>query len=107
VSTTKTTDPDPQRILDLPLAPDNDSGAATVRGYLIELLAALWREGADFSGKRPFGNSGWRYDLLVPLVRAGLISGSFDADGYLDDCDDVTGEQFILAAIKSLGEPAP
>lgn len=97
--------PDPQAILSLPLPPDNDSGATTVRGYLIKLLETLWREQEGFSGKRPFGNSSWECDLLVPLVKAGIIEGSLDEDGYIETMDDEAGEAVILAAIKALGEP--
>jgi len=100
------TEPTPQQVLDLPLSPDNDSGAATVRGYLVKLLETLWREGEGFSGKRPFGNSGWEWDLHIPLVSAKFIGGAFDEDGYLDWCDDEAGNKLILAAIKALGEPA-
>lgn len=104
--TTETTTPDPQAVLSLPLDPDNDSGATTVRGYLIKLLETLWREQEGFSGKRPFGNSSWECDLLIPLVKAGLIEGSLDEDGYLETLDDGAGEAVILAAIKALGEQA-
>lgn len=69
-------------ILDTPMEP-NDSGATTVRGYLIALLAAVWEHGEDFSGKRPFGNSGWTWDLYGALVKAGHIDGTFDEDGYI------------------------
>jgi hypothetical protein len=106
--TTETTpEPDPQTILDLPLQPGNGAGASTVRGYLAELLANLWRQQDLFSGKRPFGNSGWDCDLLVPLAKAGLIRGTFDEDGYLDDIDGEAGEALILAAIGALAGPAP
>lgn len=104
-----TTEPTPQQVLDLPLE-ENDARAATVRGYLIELLATLWREQEGFSGKRPFGNSGWDGELLMPLIRAGFVGGTIDEDGYLGDISR-EGEQkaqaLILAAIKSLGETAP
>ena len=101
--TTETTTPDPQAVLSLPLDPDNDSGATTVRGYLIKLLETLWREQEGFSGKRPFGNSGWDYDLMIPLVKAGFIRGTFDEDGYVEELDDEAGAAIILAAIKALG----
>lgn len=49
-------------VLALPM-PDNDAGAATVREYLQALLLVLWMEEEGFSGKRPFGNSGWQGEL--------------------------------------------
>jgi hypothetical protein len=45
----------------------------------------VWDEGESFSGKRPFGNSDWEYDLYVPLIQAGFIEGKLDADGYIDE----------------------
>ena len=93
------------RVLDLEIG-GNDSGAATVRGYLLKLLATLWREEQGFSGKRPFGNSGWQYDLYRPLVGAGLIRGTLDEDGYLAGCDVEGADVLILAAIAELGMAA-
>lgn len=92
----------PHEVLALPME-DNDSGADTVRGYLLALLAELWKHGEGFSGKRPFGNSGWETDLYHPLVKAGYISGTLDEDGYLDDYDDAGGAWLIAAAIEALG----
>lgn len=100
------TDPNLQQILDLPL-PANDADAATIRGYLTALLAELWCEEQGFSGKRPFGNSGWQYDLYTPMIKAGLIPGSLDEDGYVDTCDTQQADRLILAAIASLGEVTP
>ncbi len=65
-----TTAPTSRQVLDLPL-PDNDSGARTVRAYLRALLTELWREEGNFSGKAPFGNSGWQYDVPTPPPRTG------------------------------------
>jgi hypothetical protein len=94
----------PQQVLDLAL-PDNDSGKDTVRGYLIALLAGVWRDGECFDGKRPFGNSSWEYDLYGPLVRAGMVTGTFDRDGDLVDLDDDAANALIADAIQSLGAP--
>jgi hypothetical protein len=99
-----TTEITPQQLLDLPLPPDNDSGASTVRGYLVALLTELWREEEGFSGKRPFGNSGWQYDLYAPMVKAQLVAGAVDEDGCLDTCDDAAADRLLLAAIAALGE---
>jgi hypothetical protein len=63
--------------LNLRMPDDCDAGAnITVRDYLFELLIAVWDEGESFSGKRPFGNSGWEYDLYAPLIQAGLSKAS-------------------------------
>lgn len=91
----------PRELLDLPLEL-NDAGAVTVREYLIQLLRRLFEEGESFSGKRPFGNSDWDYDLFIPMVKAGLIEGTLDEDGYVDDLDSIKGRELISAAIREL-----
>lgn len=53
----------------------------TVRDYLCSLLTTLWNEQEGFSGKRPFGNSGWEYDLYAPLIQAGFIKGKLEEPG--------------------------
>jgi hypothetical protein len=73
-------------ILNLKLGP-NDAGATTIREYLVLILANVWFEGEGFSGKRPFGNSGWQYDL-INVVETEF--GNVDAHGL------------IQAAIESL-----
>lgn len=81
---------------------DNDPGARTVRDYLHELLATLWQEEEDFSGKRPFGNSGWTHDLYRPLVKGGFVTGSFDEDGYLDDFDREAADALVFDLITAM-----
>jgi hypothetical protein len=101
---TDPTRPTAQQILDTPMA-ENDSGADTVRGYLTELLVVLWDAGEDFSGKRPFGNSGWQDDLHVALGQAGYIR--YVEDGYCEDVDTVAGHALIARAIVELGDARP
>lgn len=50
----------------------------TVREYLSRLLTTLLEEGECFSGKRPFGNSGWEDFLLIPAIESGALTGSVD-----------------------------
>jgi hypothetical protein len=98
--------PTPRQVLDLAL-PENASGATTVRGYLIALLHDLWREEDGFSGKRPFGNSGWQYDIYAPMGRAGWIVMTLDEDGYVEDFtaeEHRKAESLVLSAIHALGE---
>jgi hypothetical protein len=95
----------PQDVLALPLEQPNDARAATVRDYLVALLREVWEGAEGFSGKRPFGNSGWQYDLYRPLVKAGIVTGTLDDHGYLDDCDDRAADRLITSAIDALGTP--
>ena len=88
-------------VLCLPMG-DNDARAATIREYLKALLRQLWDEKEGFSGKRPFGNSGWDFDLMIPLIKAGVIDGSFDEDGLVNECDTEAGDTVIADAISLL-----
>lgn len=89
------------QILDLPMPP-NDADAPTVRGYLKALLRELWREGEGFSGKRPFGNSGWEYELYNALVKGGVVMGKLDGDGYIQEVDADAANALIFDAIEAL-----
>jgi hypothetical protein len=85
----------------------NDSGANTIRGYLIALTREVWREGEGFSGKRPFGNSSWEWDVFRALVDAGYIAGTIDEEyDSLEDFDHAAGNALIFAAIDHLAVSA-
>ena len=91
-----------QEIMKLPMG-ENDAKANTIGEYLIQLLATLWDEQDGFSGKRPFGNSGWEYDLYVPLVKANIISGDIDEEyGDILSLDEKAGHKIIADLIQSL-----
>lgn len=70
---------------------DNDSGKNTVKEYLLELLLTLWKKEESFSGKRPFGNSGWIYDLIIPVSEHFNIS-------------DTEADKLISSTIEYLGK---
>lgn len=56
-------------IQDIKIKDTVDFGDTTLDTYLKELLKAIWLEGEGFSGKRPFGNSGWQWDINSALVQ--------------------------------------
>lgn len=91
-----------ETVLACPMIRPNDANAETVRDYLKALLLKVWEEAENFSGKRPFGNSGWEYEVYESLGAAGIINTS------IDDWDDVviedprSADQLILDAIKAL-----
>lgn len=64
----------PAEVLALPMQ-TNDAEVETIRDYLVTLLSTVWVEQEGFDGKRPFGNSGWSYDLVDTLVGAGAVHG--------------------------------
>lgn len=82
----------PQEILNLPVEGDCPG---TLRNYLRHLLLTLWTEGEMFSGKRPFGNSGWQYDVYAALLRAGVVSGELDEDGCVNEVDEKAADKLI------------
>lgn len=88
-------------LLDTPMG-SNGADAATIRDYLIKLLADVWEYGESFDGRRPFGNSGWEWELYGALIKAGHLTGRFDRDGDLEDVDVEAGDELIAAAIRAL-----
>ena len=79
---------------------DSDAGDnITIRDYFRILLSTLWAEKEGFSGKRPFGNSSWGYDLYEPLVKGGFVPGTLDEDGCLLDFDRQLANQYVQGLI--------
>ena len=86
-------------ILACPMNPDtNDAGAFTVRGYMVELARTVWCDGECFSGKRPFGDSGWENEVYDALVRAELVPGTINEEGDLEYDSDRNAEAHALVA---------
>lgn len=79
-----------------------DLEETTIGRYFIELLYALWDREEGFSGKRPFGSSGWQYDIYASLIRNGYIEGELDSDGYVEDFDRDEAKEFVLDLIDNL-----
>ena len=78
---------------------ENDASAKTVGEYFEKLLYTLWIEEDCFSGKRPFGNSGWKREIYTALVNAGVVSGVVDEDGFLEDYDDIEADRVCIVLI--------
>ena len=91
-----------KEVLNAPMQ-ENDANAETIGEYLIKLLLTLWERGESFSGKRPFGNSGWEHDLYYALVKNNHIKGKIDDEyGDLIDYDRAEGDKIIFECIRSL-----
>ncbi len=95
-----------KEILDLEVETD-DYPCEDIRGYLQGLLVTLFEEGESFSGKRPFGNGGWEWDLYQPLVKAGLVEGKLDVNGILEEVDERAARDKIFSAISHMCHPDP
>ena len=86
--------------LKLPMQ-ENDAGAKTIGEYIKKLLLKLWDEKEEFSVKRPFGNSGWDYELYYALANEGVISSITDKGRFSSSNDN---KSIILAkSITLLG----
>lgn len=80
----------------------NDSGETTIRGYLKALLRQVWREGECFSGKRPFGDSGWQTDIYAALVSAEVLPNRAPEGADWIEVDERAADAIIDAAICAL-----
>lgn len=81
-----------------------DHGEIAVREFLYLLLKTLWDEGEGFSGKRPFGNSGWEYGLLEAAGLAGAyevnVSDLGDGEIEVEVVDMKVANKYISELIK-------
>lgn len=87
------------------IEPDISSEPITVRQYFLALLRTLWMQEEGFSGKRPFGNSGWQRVLYTHLVKEGYLSGEVYEDEevwYLESYDHREAQKLVLALIDAL-----
>lgn len=88
----------PHRILHL-----ETSSGITVGQFFGKLLSTLWEENEGFSGKRPFGDSDWQYEVYEAMAKAGIVEMTFDEDGYVDEFtyeEEELADQLIQQAIK-------
>lgn len=77
----------------------SDIGKTTFRNYFQEILCKLIYEGEGFSGKRPFGNSGWMYDLGNGLAESGILKAEKNKwDEYDLDFGDISQTLYAMIA---------
>ena len=89
-------------ILELKFYSDDLNEDVTIREFMQRLLITLFEEMDGFSGKRPFGNSGWDEDLIKCLVQNHVITGKLDTDGYLEEYDNDEYAKMIKLIVVSL-----
>jgi len=88
-----------QELLNIKIKSFNHDNDLTVKGYLRLLLTNLWDKGESFSSKRPFGDSGWEYDLYIPLILSGAIKGEIDQYGDILSFDTVAANGLVFTLI--------
>jgi hypothetical protein len=77
----------PTQVLDIRFESSDFNAEVTIREYLKKMLGTLIIEQEGFSGKRPFGNSGWMYDIGEGLAAANAIGGG--NDWKMSDVEDI------------------
>lgn len=92
-----------KEILELKFFSNDLDVELTIKEYLKKLLYKVWEEAECFSGKRPFGNSGWQYEMAKCLIVKKVISGELDEDDeYVEDVNFKDVDKVMLECIKSL-----
>lgn len=79
-----------ENILNIELKSMDFDKPMTIKAYLKLLLIELFEENECFSGKRPFGNSGWECDVYDALVENKIVA------------DRTAAHQKILDLIRTL-----
>lgn len=89
-------------ILDLKFYCSDLKKDITIRDYLKVLLVTLWLREDEFSGKRPLGSGGWKFDMMKAAIGAKLIEGELDEEGYVKTCDTNAFNKMVADAIDTL-----
>lgn len=73
------------KLLDIPVEFDyfGKKRCLSLREYLRLMLSELWQRHSDFDGKRPYGASGWKFDVYAAMIRAGVLEGAMDENGFV------------------------
>ncbi len=79
-----------------------DLGHCTIRNYLVSLARKCWVKEDSFNGKKPFGNSGWKYDVYNALGHGGFIRVNLDNEGNIYSTDEEAGDLIIKACFDKL-----
>jgi hypothetical protein len=88
-----------EEILDLPVRRHDLGATLSMRQFFERLFIKLWDEAENFSGKRPYGNSDWKWDVYVTLIQNGVIEGKLDENGYVEEIDEEKASQFVADEI--------
>lgn len=93
-----------KEILELEFESTDLGETITIKEFFKRLLTTLFEEEECFSGKRPFGNSGWDYDLCICLAQNGIIdSDCQDKGGFtIWDYNSAEANRKIFELIKEL-----
>lgn len=76
--------------------PDSDK---TIGDFLTDLFVGLWDKGERFNSKRPFGTSGWKFEVYAALVSAGIVEGVLDEDNCVKIAEIDKADALVQGAI--------
>lgn len=88
------------KALDTYIFSDASNSIITIREHLYELFSDLFHQGEFFNSTRPWGNSGWQFDVYTALIREGILPGMLDSEGFLNKCDEDECKKFVIEMIK-------
>ncbi len=92
----------PEKMLEL-VIDNTDLGRVTIREYMKALLDELLTSGESFSGKRPFGNSGWEGFAAAALITAKQLKGmTDDEEGYAYGYDEQEYAELLSKMVEAL-----
>lgn len=74
----------------------------TLKEYLKLTLLTFIEEGESFSGKRPFGNSDWDWQIYKGLITLDNNLGTLDEDGYIGIVDQRSCDKVIVKCIEEV-----
>ena len=74
----------------------------TLKEYLKETFLTFIHEGESFSGKRPFGNSDWDWQIYKGLITLDNSLGTLDEDGYIDTVNRKACDKIIVQCVEEV-----
>lgn len=81
---------------------DDLNETLAVREWLKRILKQVLIEEESFSGKRPFGNSGWKYDVYATFIENEIVEGELDEWECVVDVDQKKADALLLAIVDNL-----
>lgn len=74
----------------------------SLKEYLKLTLVTFLKEGEGFSGKRPFGNSDWDWQIYKGLIALDSSLGKLDEDGYINTVDQRACDMIIMKCVEEV-----
>ncbi|MFA6024230.1 MAG: hypothetical protein WC777_03375 [Candidatus Gracilibacteria bacterium] len=97
-----------KEILDISVKPNEPYNAkeVTLREYLRQLAVAPWTNNPEriFDGKRFNGSGSYDFAVFESLIRAGVLNGKLDEDGYVEELDVEQAKAFVRELISKIFE---